>query len=277
MPIDGNGPAPRRLGIIAGGGDLPRRLAMAARARGGEPFLVALEGHCPSATVEGFEHAVVRLGAAGTVIDRLRQAGCADLVLAGPVRRPSLMELRPDARGMALLARIGYRMLGDDGLLSAVVAALEAEGFRVVKAESLLDDLLAPEGALGRHAPDEAARADIARGRAVLAALGPLDIGQAVVVQQGMVLGIEAAEGTDGLIARCAAYRRPGPGAVLVKMAKPGQSDRVDVPTIGTGTVAACAAAGMAGIAVGAGNTWVVDRAAVAAAADAAGLFVVGV
>ncbi|HEU0157369.1 MAG TPA: UDP-2,3-diacylglucosamine diphosphatase LpxI, partial [Stellaceae bacterium] len=256
-----------RLGIVAGGGALPRRLVEACRARGHEVFVLALEGAADTATVVGVPHAWCRLGAAGRGLSLLRENNVTELVLVGAVRRPSLMALRPDWRAARLFARIGYRALGDDGLLSAVVGELEREGFRVIGADRLLDGGLAPEGPLGSLRPDPAALADIERGGRVARALGALDIGQAVVVQQGMVLGVEAAEGTDELIRRCAGLRRDGPGGVLVKLEKPGQERRADRPTIGPQTVALAAETGLRGIAVEAGATIVVDRDEVVAAA----------
>jgi hypothetical protein len=265
-----------RLGIVAGGGALPRRLVEACRARGHEVFVLALEGAADTATVAGVPHAWCRLGAAGRGLSLLREHNVTELVLAGAVRRPSLAALRPDWRAARLFAKIGYRALGDDGLLSAVVGELEREGFRVIGADRLLDGGLAPEGPLGSLRPDPPALADIERGGRVARALGALDIGQAVVVQQGMVLGLEAAEGTDELVRRCAGLRREGPGGVLVKLEKPGQERRADRPTIGPRTVALAAETGLRGIAVEAGATIVVDRDEVSAAADRCGLFVVG-
>ena len=155
-------------------------------------------------------------------------------MLVGPVRRPSLLDLRPDAEGARLLARIGRAAFaGDDGLLAAVVRVLGEEGFRVVGAHEILTEAVGPEGLLSRAAPDAAALADIARGVAVARALGAVDVGQGCVVQQGIVLAVEAIEGTDAMLARAAALRRPGPGGVLVKLVKPGQDRRADLPTIG--------------------------------------------
>jgi len=265
------------LGILAGGSALPRKLVEACRAAGRPVYVLAFEGAADAATVEGVPHGWVRLGAAGEALRLLRENGVRDLVLAGAVERPSLAALRPDWHGAKLLARIGFKALGDDGLLRAVIAELEAEGFRVIGVDSILGDALAPAGPLGALRPDAEAEADIARGVEAAQALGALDIGQAAVVQQGIVLGLEAAEGTDALIARCAGLRRPGRGGVLVKLAKPGQERRADLPTIGPATIAAAAAAGLRGIAVSAGSTVLIDRAAIAEAADRAGLFVVGV
>jgi DUF1009 family protein len=266
-----------RLGIIAGGGGLPRRLIESCRAAGRDIFVLALAGAAEPAAICGVPHAWCRLGAAATGLALLRENDVTELVLAGAIRRPSLAALRPDWRAAKLLARIGYRTLGDDGLLSAVVKELEREGFRVIGPDQLLDWALAPEGPLGRVRPDAQAEADIARGLDVARALGALDIGQAVIVQQGLVLGVEAIEGTDELLRRCAKLRRDGPGGVLVKVEKPGQEPRADRPTIGPRTVALATETGLRGIAIDAYSTIVLDRDEVVQAADQAGLFVVGV
>jgi DUF1009 family protein len=266
-----------RLGIIAGAGDLPARLVEACRAADRAFFVLAIEHETDPATVAGAPHAWIRLGAAGDGFRHLRENGVTELVMAGGIRRPSIASLRPDWRAAKFFAKVGYRALGDDGLLSAVVKELESEGFHVIGADALLPSALAPAGPFGALAPDAEAARDIARGIEVARALGALDVGQSVVVQQGLVLGVEAIEGTDALVARCAALRREGPGGVLVKMKKPGQERRADLPTIGAATVRAAARAGLRGIAVEAGGSLVIDLAGVAAAADRLGLFVVGV
>jgi UDP-2,3-diacylglucosamine hydrolase len=266
-----------RLGIVAGGGGLPRRLVDSCRAAGREVFVLALEGAAEPATVSDVPHAWCRIGAAATGLALLRENDVTELVLAGGIRRPSLAALRPDWRAAKLFARIGYRALGDDGLLSAIVAELEVEGFRVVGADQLLDQVLVPAGPLGKILPDPQSQADIEHGLLIARTLGALDIGQAVIVQQGLVLGVEAIEGTDELLRRCAALRRDGPGGVLVKTEKPGQERRADRPTVGPRTVALAAETGLRGIAVEAHATIVLDRDEVVHAADSAGLFVVGV
>ena len=266
-----------KLGILAGGGDLPARVIDACRSAGREFFVIALEGQADAATVEAVPHAWVPLGAAGKTIELLHQAGVNEVVMAGGVRRPSLKTLRPDLRAAKILARVGTRVGGDDALLKGITAELEGEGFRVIGPDHILDDLLADTGVYGAVEPDAAARGDIGRGVEVVRGLGHLDIGQAAVVQHGVVLGVEAIEGTDALIARCRTLHGDGPGGVLVKISKPGQERRVDLPTIGVATVEAAAAAGLRGIAVEAGGALVVDREATVAAADRAGLFVVGI
>jgi DUF1009 family protein len=265
------------LGIIAGSGGLPGRVIDSCREAGREVFVLALEGEADPSAVAPVPHAWCRIGGAASGLDVLRAHGVGELVLAGGVRRPSLATLRPDWRAAKFLARVGYRALGDDGLLSAIVKELEREGFRVIGPDQLLGEAELPEGPLGRIAPDPDALADIAHGMRLARAIGALDIGQAVVVQQGLVLGVEAIEGTDELLRRCAGLRRDGPGGVLVKAEKPGQEKRADRPTIGPRTVTLAAASGLSGIAAQAGATLVVDRAEVIRLADAAGLFVVGV
>jgi len=205
-----------KLGILAGGGGLPARLVEACRASGRPVFVLAFEGQTDPAAVRGVDHAWARLGAAGNSLEVLRAAGVRELVMAGAITRPSLSELRPDLRGVRFFAKVGASGLGDDGLLRAIVDTLETEeGFRVIGIDDVMDGLLAPIGCIGALSPDEEAARDIARGVAVARALGAVDVGQAVVVQQGIVLGLEAAEGTDRLLARCkdCAGRDPVPSS----------------------------------------------------------------
>jgi hypothetical protein len=193
------------------------------------------------------------------------------------VRRPSLLGLRPDAEGARLLARIGRAAFaGDDGLLAAVVKVFSEEGFRVIGAHEILSEALGPAGLLSRAAPDALAMADIQRGIAVTRALGAVDVGQGCVVQQGIVLAVEAAEGTDAMLSRCAPLAWPGPGGVLVKLVKPGQDRRADLPTIGPDTIRGATSAGLRGVAFEAGGTILARRDAAIAEADAAGLFLLG-
>ncbi len=266
-----------KLGIIAGGGSLPGQVIAACRAEGRPFFVLALKNFADEAAIAGVPHAWVRLGAAVRGVELLQEQGVEELVMVGPVKRPSLATLRPDARTAKWLTRVGISALGDDGLLKAIMTAIESAGFRFVGVDSILGSLVASEGQYGKITPDGQAMVDIERGIDVANGLGAADVGQAVVVQQGIVLGVEAVEGTDALLARCADLRRPGPGGVLVKMKKPNQERRIDLPTIGVDTVEHAAAAGLRGIAIEAGGTLVVDREEVVRRADAAGLFVIGI
>ena len=266
------------LGILAGGGPLPGEVAARAAEAGRDVFIVAFQDFAEPEIVSPWPHEYVRLAAAGRILACLRAQGCSELVLIGPVRRPSLRDLRPDAEGARILARIGRALFaGDDGLLAALVRVLGEEGFVVRGAHEFLTRSVGAAGQLGRHAADDDARADIARGIAVVQALGQLDIGQGCVVQQGLVLAVEALEGTDRMLERAGSLRQPGPGGVLVKLVKPGQDRRADMPTIGPDTVAAAAAAGLAGIAFEAGGTLLTDPERLREAADRDGLFLIGI
>jgi UDP-2,3-diacylglucosamine hydrolase len=265
------------LGILAGGGRLPGQIAAAAEAAGRPVFIVGLEGFADPAVLAPWPHEVIRILAAGRILAALREHGCKDLVLVGPVRRPSLLGLRPDVEGARILARIGRAAFaGDDGLLAAVVRVFAEEGFRVLGAHEILNEALGPAGLLSRAAPDAVAMADIKRGIEVVRALGTVDVGQCCVVQQGIVLAVEAAEGTDAMLSRCAALARPGAGGVLVKLVKPGQDRRADLPTIGPTTISGAAAARLRGVAFEAGGTILAQRDATVAEADATGLFLLG-
>lgn len=268
---------PRVLGIIAGSGPLPAQVARAAQAAGRRVFIIGLEGHAEAAHLAPFPHVFLRFGAAVRIIATLKEQGCEDLVLVGPVQRPSFRSLRPDAEGLKLLARIGRAaFMGDDGLLRAVIRVLGEEGFRVIGAHEVLGGLIGRAGLLTRTAPDEQARADIERGISVCRALGAADVGQGCVVQTGIVLAVEAVEGTDAMLARCGALAWPGLGGVLVKLVKPGQERRADLPTIGERTVRGALAAGLRGIAFEGGGTLVIEQERTVAAADAAGFFILG-
>jgi len=269
---------PPALAILAGGGPLPGQVADAARAAGRPVFVAALEGFADPAVIAPYPHQYFRLGAVGAIRAALKSRNCVDVVMIGPVKRPSLLALRPDAEGAKLLAKIGRAAFaGDDGLLAAIIKTLGEDGFRVLGAHDILAEMLGPAGLLTTTAPDAAAMADVQRGLAVLAALGAADIGQACVVQQGIVLAVEAVEGTDAMLSRIRSVTRPGPGGVLVKIAKPGQDRRADLPTLGAATIENAAAAGLRGIAFEAGGTILANRPAMIEAADRTKIFLIGI
>jgi DUF1009 family protein len=268
---------PSKLGIIAGGGRLPGQLIAAARAQGRDCFVLAIKNSADATALAAVDHAWLAMGEAGQAFRLLHEQGVEEVVMAGPVQRPTLADLRPDWRTAKFFAKVGLKALGDDGLLSAVIAEFESEGFRIIGADQIIGDLLAPLGALGLVLPDDQALSDILRGVEVARGVGRLDVGQAVVVQQGIVLGVEAVEGTDALIDRAGSLRRGGSGGVLVKLCKPGQDKRIDLPTIGTETVRRAHQAGLRGIAVEAGATLVLDIDGVVRLADRLGLFVTGI
>ena len=264
-----------KLGILAGGGDLPRQIIAQCRKENRPFFVIGFEGQADPADYDDVPFAPVRLGAAGKSMEILRSHDVSEIVMAGHIRRPSLAALRPDAVTMKFFLKTGAKSLGDDGLLSAVIKYLEQEeGFKIVGASSLLPDNRLPLGAVGKIQPDEQALADIDRGREVLRIIGPADVGQGVVVQDGIVLGVEAIEGTDSLIERCGSLSRKGKGAVLVKMRKPGQETRVDLPTIGPATIERLSKSGFRGIAIDASGMIILDRDETVRMADRNGIFI---
>lgn len=268
---------PPKLGVLAGGGSLPRQIVDACLEQGREVVVVAFEGATDTETVSNVDHCWTRLGAVGRTIDWLREHRAEELVLAGRMARPSWGTVRPDWRGLKMLPKILSGGQGDDAVLSVAIRELETEGFRVVGVHDVLPGVLADAGPMGKVRPDADALADIERGVQVANALGAVDVGQAVVVQQGVVLGVEAAEGTDALILRCADLKRDGRPGILVKCAKPEQEKRADLPSIGPDTVSAVVQAGLCGIAVSAGTSLILDRDRTLAQADQNGVFVFGV
>ncbi|GBQ92865.1 LpxI family protein [Asaia krungthepensis] len=265
------------VGILAGGGPLPFQVAAAVREQGGDVFIVGFQDFVDLARIGDWPHRIIRLAAAGEILSALREAGCQDIVLIGPVKRPALRDLRPDAEGARLMARVGRALFsGDDGLLGALVRIFGEEGFRVRGAHEFLTSSLGRPGPQGKIQPDALAMSDIRRGVAVVRGLGALDIGQGCVVQDNLVLAVEAIEGTDAMLSRAGSLLQPGPGGVLVKMLKPGQEKRADMPTIGPQTVRNAAAAGLRGIAFETGGTLVTDPAGCEATADRSGLFLYG-
>lgn len=267
----------RKLGIVAGGGYLPRQLMDDCREKG-RPFVVACIKDFAEPDIIGDTDALwFRLGEAGKVVNFFKKEKVEDMVMIGPVARPSLLQLRPDWWTAKFLAKIGFKAFGDDNLLSLVVKQAEAEGFKIRGIHEYLTDILASEGVFGKIKPDEEALSDIEYGVKIAKGLGELDIGQSVIIQQGIVLGVEAVEGTDALIKRCKDLHREGHGGIMVKIKKPNQEQRTDLPTIGVTTLINAAESGLRGIAVQAGKTLIVDRAAVIAKANELGLFVVGI
>ena len=271
------------VGLIAAGGVMPFAVADSLIARGIDPVLFALRGSCDPVKVTRFRYHWISIGQISRLTRLLRSENCRDLVFIGTLVRPALSEIRLDWGTLRVIPRVlaAFRG-GDDHLLSGIGGILEQDGFRMVGIKDVAPDLLMPEGCLTRASPDENAAGDIARGREVLHALSPFDIGQAAIVIDGHVVGVEDIEGTDGLLARVARLRaegriraRTGRGA-LVKAPKSGQDLRFDLPTMGPRTVEGAAAAQLAGIAIVAGNTIVVDPQDVIEAADAASLFVTG-
>jgi UDP-2,3-diacylglucosamine hydrolase len=272
------------VAVVCGGGSLPATVADALVGQGRGVVMFPLHGWADPAAVERFRHHWIHIGQLGRFSRLARSEGCRDLVLIGTLVRPTIRQLRLDIETLRVMPRIirAYRG-GDDHLLSGIGRILEDYGFRLVGAHEVAPQILAPLGHVGRFAPTPRDEADITRALALLAATGPFDVGQAAVVADGRVLAVEAAEGTDHMLAHIAEMRRGGRirsaagTGVLVKAPKPSQDRRFDLPTVGPSTVEHIAAAGLAGLAVVAGGVIIVEPARVMALADKANIFVAGV
>jgi len=271
-----------RLGLIAGGGALPRLVAQACAADGRLGCVIALSGFADPADYDG---ALVRtIGQFGHVVRDMKAAGCDAVCFAGIVTRPDFRSFVPDLEGAKLLpGLLAAAVRGDDALLRVVIKAFEAQGLRVVGADTLSDSLLATEGRIGGDADAGPHQSDIAKAMQIAAAIGVLDAGQGAVVCDGLVLALEAQEGTDAMLERVAQLPEnirgtvDVPRGVLAKRPKPQQERRIDLPVIGVATIERAAAAGLAGIAVEAGAALILGREAVDEAARRHGLFVAGV
>jgi DUF1009 family protein len=269
------------LGLIAGGGELPADIVRRCRDQGRQVFVLRLKGFADPASLDA-PGADVGMAELGRQLSLLRKAGCSSVCFAGTVKRPDFAALKPDFRGLrSLPGAVAAAAKGDDALLRFLIAEFEAEGFRVEGADSIGVVTLGL-GPLGRLAVHPRHEADVELAVRAARALGALDIGQAVVVARGVVLAVEAQEGTDALLARCVSLPEALKGTadarvgVLVKWPKATQERRIDLPTIGLATIEGAAAAGLAGVAGEAGATLLLHGDAVIEAADRLGLFVAG-
>jgi DUF1009 family protein len=272
------------LAIVCGGGSFPGAVADAVARQGRRPVMFGIKGWAEAAVIGRYAHHWIALGQVGRFFRLARAENCREVLFIGTLLRPPVTQLRLDWTTIRLLPRVvSFFRGGDDRLLSGVAGVLESGGLRVIGVKDVAPEVFVPEGVLGRYQPCERDRADIARALKVIATLGPFDVGQAAIVANNNVLAVEAAEGTDNLLTRIADLRRLGrvtspPGVgVLVKAPKPGQDRRFDMPSIGPRTIENVARAGLAGLAVTAGSTMIAEADRVTAAADRAGIFLVGV
>ena len=276
-------PRTGRLAIIAGSGKLPLFLAEAARAAGEDPFVLRLKNEADDIW-NGFDNAVIGVGDMAGLSALFRQHDIRRVVMSGAVRRrPAFGEIRVNLKSLLKLPMALKTLLagGDDAVLRMVISLIEAQGCEVLGAHEILPGLLATVGPLGAVSPDADDERDIEKAADAAEALGRLDVGQGAVAVGGRIVALEGVEGTDAMLSRVQSLRAEGRisrrrKGVLVKLCKPQQDLRADLPTIGVSTVENAKAAGLAGIAVEAGRALVVEREAMIAAADAAGLFVVG-
>jgi DUF1009 family protein len=273
-----------RLAIIAGSGLLPFYVASAARQAGENPFIIRLRDDEDLDWGE-FESAVIGVGDLSGLDRLFRTRGIGRVVLSGAVsRRPEWREIRPNFKSLLKMPSVIRTLLsgGDDSVLQMVIKLIEAQGCHVIGAHEIAPGLLAATGSLGKHQPSDDDTRDIARAASAAKALGALDVGQGAVSVGGRIVALEGVEGTDAMLARVASLRAEGRisrrrKGVLVKLCKPQQDIRADLPTIGRSTVANAANAGLAGIAIESGRALILEREAMLRDADEAGIFVCGI
>ena len=263
--------------MIAGGGMMPVEIIKHCNDTGRELFVVGIEPFAKEEELKNAPHVFAKIGEVGKILDVMTQNGVHDIVLAGGIKRPSFKELIPDWRGAKLMAKLAIRKMSDDNLFRAIMDEIERHGFRVVGIEEVVPQMMFSEGVYGRVKPSADDMDDIQRGMVVAKALGAVDVGQAVVVQEGMVLAVEAIEGTDMMLSRAATVKKQGKAPVMVKVLKPGQDLRVDLPAIGLQTIEQLKKYGIKGIAVEAGGILLIEREAVIKMADEFGIFITGI
>lgn len=267
-----------RLGIIAGGGELPSNLIDACEEQNIIPYLICFEGFTDPDLISNYKHLWTRLGAASQIINFFKDNDVKDIVLIGDIKRPSLANLSPDWKGVQILSRIGLRAMGDNSLLGLVKEELQKEGLTVRGIQEFCPSLLIGVGSLGKFNANKLYNSSIDFGVRVSQTVGSMDIGQSVIVQDGVIVGVEAKEGTDELIKRCAPLLdNKGKGGILVKTCKPQQDKSLDLPTVGLNTVRAIHDAGMSGMALHAHNVMIPNLKDVADFADKYKIFIVGV
>ena len=272
----------KKLGLIAGGGDLPKYVLAGAKEQGADVFTIILSDFAKAEDYPENSQAF-RLGDFGKLMKRLTQENVDGVCFAGIVKRPDFKTLRPDLGGMKYLPGvIAAAAKGDDALLRHVSSIFEGKGMPLIAPQEFCDGLLAPLGPLGEYDIPDAHKNDAAQARTIAREIGRLDIGQGAVVANGLVLAVEAAEGTDAMLSRISSLpenikgRESARAGVLAKIIKPTQDTRMDLPTIGVSTVRAASIAGLAGIVVEAEKAFIIDKAEVTRVADELGLFVVG-
>ncbi len=266
-----------KLGIIAGRGDLPAHLISICKDKGITPYIVGFDKQTAPELMDKQVHYWANVGSVSKIINFFKSNDIKDLVLIGGIKRPSFKEIKPDLKAIQILSKISFKALGDSDLLNALKAELEHEGFILHAMHEFCDELLISEGDIGKYSPKPEDKVTIDLGLKISQEIGALDIGQSVIVQNGMVIGVEAVEGTDELIKRCAGLQQKGRGAILVKSCKPQQDKALDMPTFGVETIINAHKAGFCGIVAQANNVVIADLKNVAKHADKYKIFVTGI
>ncbi len=266
----------KTLGMLAGGGMMPVEIIRHCNKNNIPIFVVGLEPFAKEEELKDAPHIFAKMGEAGKILKALKANNVHNIVLAGGIKRPAFKELIPDWEGVKIVAKLAMKKMSDDNLFRAVMDEIEGRGFKIVGIEEVVPEMLFQEGVYGKVKPTSEDMDDIKRGWTVAKAIGAVDVGQAVVVQEGLVLAMEAIEGTDMVLSRASLLKKPGKAPVMVKVLKPGQDLRVDLPAIGLQTIEMFVKYGIGGIAVEAGGILLIERDAVIKMADENGIFIIG-
>lgn len=267
------------LGIVAGKGDLPKLIIEKCQKQNRNFLLILLEGEESNKDYLSYPHHIIHIGYISKILQILRDNKVQELVFAGGITKPSMAGMKVDGKGAILLSKIvGAKLFGDDNVLKTVINFFEKENFKIIGAEEIVDNLIAKSGTIGSITVNKEFYEDIEIGQNALKIISDLDVGQAIVVQQKQIIGIEAIEGTDALIARCGALKfENGRKPILIKMKKIGQNTKVDLPSLGVSTIRNLNQAGFAGVIVEADSSLIINQKEVIKQADEYGLFLLGI
>jgi hypothetical protein len=265
-----------KLGLIAGNGSLPDRIIESCLAKNQPIFVISITDEQPK-LINKTLNIKLNIASVGKAIKFLKNNDVKDIIFAGGLSRPKLKELRPDATGIRLLSKITKaKFNGDNQLLSTIVNFFEGEGFNALGADEVLQDLVTPQGILGTVKPSKAQMCDVEMGIKIAQSIGNLDIGQSIIVQDNTVIGVEAIEGTDNLMIRCKNLQFNNKGGILVKVKKPNQDRRIDLPTIGINTIITAFDNNLSGIVIESGNSIILDKQTLVETANDNNIFIFG-
>ncbi len=266
----------KKLAILSGGGDLPKKVAEKCHKENIPYFVIGLKGFVDHGWIDQHPHQIIPIGFAGKIFKTLKSQQADHVVLAGNIRRPSWKEMIPDIRGALLIKKFKKGVQGDNSILTVIADEIENEGYKVIGAHEICTNLLAVEKKYTNKNPTQEDLLNIKNGFNILADIGRADIGQSLVIQDGLILGVEAIEGTDELVRRCAQYKRKTKHPLLIKGKKPHQDERIDLPTIGLKTVQNVVRSGFSGIAIQAEKTIFLEQEQAIALANQHNVFIIG-
>lgn len=269
-----------RLGIVAGSGDLPISIVRECEKNNIKPFVIVLKDFAKDVDYKEYTHRTLNFGDVGKAISFFRKNKIKYIVFAGAVKKPDLKTIWPDLKGFFLLIKLlKCKIFGDDTILQTAIKFLEKEGFEVLPVDQIVKDIKIQHGIAGNiELPNDDYMIDIELGVKVLKQIGDLDIGQSIVIQNGIVMGIECIEGTEKLIERCGQLKyTTGRKPILVKIKKSKQTRKIDLPAIGEDTISQVKSAGFAGIALDCENGLVINREATISKANKNKIFIYGV